>query len=1794
MARLVNTGNPKVDQSLRNVFREIENVKRIAQTGAGTGRQAVPRITPGRDRSRTAPIDTTTEFIDHGQGISTWQTGNMGFLRYTPPDPGSVSRFRVHKAPGNAEPPGNELPEPGDETWEVITRSSGFYQTSIALDDKHLSFIRYNIQINEGNSQDITGEVVFDADTDPELTNIDLDINDMGILVIRYVADEDVGGVIYATTTTTTPDTTAFPEMTDEGVFDASISSSLWQNGNQYQSIQTSVSVDPGETVKVTLRPYAAEIDADTDHDAKHGIDYYFQVLVPEQGETGEQYPEWHIDHSKSGTEVTVSLTIDSDPNDLVRRIRGRSAIGRVLAGPTQDRYRSITETNGTYDITIDTDGILKTSYVQYHIDLKVGYDDLYTDPFPIDSDDVIEANVNHWLTYRPKDQVYDMFLSWTGDDDLGSIQAVITLADSDGNAITPAPADYLDNATQKSDRILAGIGKNISWELTVTGWSENDQAGDSRVLYTASGTTPSGVNLDDAFSTLDARRIVNAAKLWSFDQPFVEDESDSDGRTVKWAEGTLTYGIDDDGEELSVTVRADTFKIPEGSTKTHYIYSDASVRVPDATVNFDDTDSQNNIDYNGGDFVVCIVWLTPPDPDGKIINIVPVIGSLGNVEVVSIHELRTNVLSAVRAVIGSLDALNANLGTLNITGNMTWWDDHDDDPDTESVVAGIIGPQGIDIYNPPTFQLAQIDDDLTAIDKKYKLTFGTSGGRKMQLSSFPRNAGSAWLNPQGLTGLISGGGIISGKDSLNLVGGVQINNSRHKTILSDYTGIAKYVRFLGNNPGTIQNTDGSAFLWFDGTNLKLKIEGGDAINVGEIPDGSIEPGHLKVSPSPITPLSYLTYIDGKSFAWTQPYTQGTGIIISSSNVISATGGGGGTAYIKGNGIEFTAGTENTTISAKIDGSTLALSAGGLKIADGGVGTTQLANNAVTRNKILDLQVNTNKLASNAVAKGKIKNGAVWRSKLGASGGNSGQVLGWVDTEDVDSGLTWVNKGGGGTTYKPGTGIEFTGTNNDTIGIADEGVGTDQLADEAVLVTKIGAAGGEHGRVLTYNKKSSDTTATITWNEITVPTYAGSNSINVNDNDVISVKFAGADTTLGRSKALQAIDNGLIVSPGGIGSYELANNAVDRNKLFVGTGGLGKVLGWAPITAATNTLPATGGLAWVDNSGSGYVHPESISLTNLTVTGQTTLGDTDLGGHLDAPRHTITALKLVSGLSGITTIGSISSDSNISCTSGKMTCETFQSTDTSTVNGVSFSASGLNISGGNLFWKTTQLNGGGGSGTTYSAGTGIEITGTNNAIGIKNNGVTSTQIANNAVIATKLHAGTRVSGYVLTAAPQNGGLSWTNNISLARLTVSTSMNITGSLTSSLGITALRYTATSTTQRSELKSLQTENLLIKNGYSLTFQGASGNELKRGGTSGTELHWRNKRLALYEELGAGSLTDGSVNKSKLSATGGTNGQVLTVSSVTGGLSWTNKGGGGGTTYSAGNGINFTVGTSSTSISVDLDGSTLALSGSGLKIKDSGVGPTQLDISNSPGPNKFLTIAAGDFAWATPSGSGDSGITTLNEGTGIDISGSGNSRTIAVDLSGSNGISVSGKTISIQSTGLTAAHLAAGSGNDGQVLTRGSGNNIGWTNKGGGSGPTYSAGVGIQIDTDNSINIKDLGVGASQLEANSITPAKMRFPNTHGTGKFLTLDSLGTSFVWSLPDLGGGSGTTYSAGSGISISGNTISIKPGGVTDSMISPNTITPLSISIGGSPGNNKFLRQVGSSFEWATPGATPR
>jgi hypothetical protein len=157
-------------------------------------------------------------------------------------------------------------------------------------------------------------------------------------------------------------------------------------------------------------------------------------------------------------------------------------------------------------------------------------------------------------------------------------------------------------------------------------------------------------------------------------------------------------------------------------------------------------------------------------------------------------------------------------------------------------------------------------------------------------------------------------------------------------------------------------------------------------------------------------------------------------------------GGGGGGGSLEpltdGNGIvdfSYDGGTART-VAVEADGATLTVGSGGVKVTDLGIGTGQLATDAVTTVKITDLNVTTGKLADDAVTTAKIA------PNLGTFTGHSftGSFTGSFAGDG--SGLTGITGATTTAALTQGTGVtsfSFNGSSAATVSVAGASALTD-------------------------------------------------------------------------------------------------------------------------------------------------------------------------------------------------------------------------------------------------------------------------------------------------------------------------------------------------------------------------------------------------------------------------------------------------------------------------------------------------------------------------------------------------------------------------------------------------------------------------------------------------------------------------------------------------------------------------------------------------------------------------------
>tara|TARA_A100001201_G_scaffold93462_1_gene81311 strand:- start:1014 stop:2150 length:1137 start_codon:yes stop_codon:yes gene_type:complete len=157
-------------------------------------------------------------------------------------------------------------------------------------------------------------------------------------------------------------------------------------------------------------------------------------------------------------------------------------------------------------------------------------------------------------------------------------------------------------------------------------------------------------------------------------------------------------------------------------------------------------------------------------------------------------------------------------------------------------------------------------------------------------------------------------------------------------------------------------------------------------------------------------------------------------------------------------GLEFS----SAELQIKLDGSTLALGASGIKISDGGVDGSQLADGAVANVKIADGAVNNAKIASDAaIANSKLANSTISGVALGSnlaslSAGNGLSMTSYNGSTAV-SNLTIDLDGSTLAVGADGIKIATNGVGGNEIGAG--AVATANIADSAVSTAKIANLG---------------------------------------------------------------------------------------------------------------------------------------------------------------------------------------------------------------------------------------------------------------------------------------------------------------------------------------------------------------------------------------------------------------------------------------------------------------------------------------------------------------------------------------------------------------------------------------------------------------------------------------------------------------------------------------------------------------------------------------------------------------
>lgn len=557
----------EIDPDTAFTFIATAYTENYVSSFTGTSREIL------RIDGRTPPRQDAT---DLGAGILTWQAvvngEARGYIRYTPPIPDRVSRFRVFKSSGRPLPA-----TIADDQWEAITaHMDGYYETYVVLANSGLSWIRYEIQIDEGESSDIVGEVHFDYDQTPEIINIDLDWNPVDRkATVSLRTDEDTKGTVIAWNKS---GATGLNISAFQAGIDASPSQHV--NGTGRLSYTIDEELLPGQTIYVGLLPFSVAIDASTQATAPTaGVPYIASLRVPLTGEE----PKYSLAVTKAGTMVSVILTI-LERGAYFSKVQQRHSLGRVLSA--SDTYADVTGVSDVYTTTIDVkDQHKHSSYVQYAIRTIAGVDDVILLPTQIDADIQPEAVVTHDQNWIEATKRWELRAGWSGDDDFKSAKFELWVsADATTDPDTTAAATVTSNtdALQGQMAIKNDLESDKKWVFKVTAYSDltadRGSATREKVVYEINGKTPVRPDsLGEGFRTWQANgegycsydppdptRITRVRAYWDINglpEPGTED-------ATRWQTLTLRDGpISSKNVSLAAdTVVSDT--VPAGANK--------------------------------------------------------------------------------------------------------------------------------------------------------------------------------------------------------------------------------------------------------------------------------------------------------------------------------------------------------------------------------------------------------------------------------------------------------------------------------------------------------------------------------------------------------------------------------------------------------------------------------------------------------------------------------------------------------------------------------------------------------------------------------------------------------------------------------------------------------------------------------------------------------------------------------------------------------------------------------------------------------------------------------------------------------------------------------------------------------------------------------------------------------------------------------------------------------------------------------------------------------------------------
>jgi len=241
--------------------------------------------------------------------------------------------------------------------------------------------------------------------------------------------------------------------------------------------------------------------------------------------------------------------------------------------------------------------------------------------------------------------------------------------------------------------------------------------------------------------------------------------------------------------------------------------------------------------------------------------------------------------------------------------------------------------------------------------------------------SSIEISSDALRVKAAGITDAMLAGSISNSKLSNSTISGVALGSSLNGLTASATGGLSLSATYNGSAAVSASiNLDGSS-LSTGSNGLKVATGGistlmiaDDAVTAAKLADASVATAALQDSSVTSGKIADNAITSGK---------------IADSAVTTAKLAGSITAdkLTLGNGVENSSGS----LIVSLDGGTLALGAGGLSVASGGITATQLASNAVSAAKIASNAVETAKIADDAVTAAKIADAAVDSARLASN-----------------------------------------------------------------------------------------------------------------------------------------------------------------------------------------------------------------------------------------------------------------------------------------------------------------------------------------------------------------------------------------------------------------------------------------------------------------------------------------------------------------------------------------------------------------------------------------------------------------------------------------------------------------------------------------------------------------------------------------------------------------------------------------------------------------------------------------